>query len=830
MGAIVRKGRETVKVLIISHNPVSDQSNMGKTFLSLFSGFLPSQLCQLYIYPTIPNAPVCGSSYRVTDKDALRSRLHRGPVGGPIHPSRIGTVAGQFEHPGDATLYRNRRNKSPLRQLMRDAMWRLSRWDTPQLRQWLQEQAPDCIFVAPGGAKFLYDIALRIGEERQIPIVTYLCDEHYFVKTPKSLLGKLRLKLLRGKMEQLLARSAALTVISQELKELYAAFGLPVQILMTGSAFLPAQFPAAAAAPTQICYFGNIRCGRYRSLAILADVLDGLNREMNRDWKLRIYTAEQDPDILASLGQYQSLQLCPFVSGDDFRRALLDAQLLLHVEDFDSESIHLVRNSVSTKIADSLASGVPLVAFGPAGIASVEHLRRNQCALIADDPAKLRSVLLRAFTDAEARRTAAQNGLDTARRCHSSPAVSGQLKQLLLEVSHKPPIKVVQINNFYGQHSTGKLTELLHEGLRRRGISVLTVYGRGNTCRNPGVLRLCPEWYAKANSLVSQLTGLPYGGCLLSSWRLQRILRKEKPDVVHLQCINGNFVNIYRLIRYLNRRRIPTVLSLHAEFMYTANCGHALDCHQWQHGCRRCPNPKQAVRSRFFDRTARSWRKMRQAFRGFEDRCILCPVSEWTEKRAKQSDILKHIPMQTVHNGVKTAIFAPKTGKKESYIFHATAHFSDDPTNSKGGWYLLELAKRLPDTPFLVAGKADPISQLPPNVTLLGQVEDQLELAKLYQNALLTVLTSRRETFSMPCAESLCCGTPVVGFRAGGPEEIALKDYTQFVPFGDLDALEDVVRKWLRAEKDPGPLAVETYDADRMVDSFESIYRSLHET
>jgi hypothetical protein len=28
-----------MKVLIISHNPVSGQSNMGKTFLSLFSKF-----------------------------------------------------------------------------------------------------------------------------------------------------------------------------------------------------------------------------------------------------------------------------------------------------------------------------------------------------------------------------------------------------------------------------------------------------------------------------------------------------------------------------------------------------------------------------------------------------------------------------------------------------------------------------------------------------------------------------------------------------------------------------------------------------------------------
>jgi glycosyltransferase involved in cell wall biosynthesis len=37
----------------------------------------------------------------------------------------------------------------------------------------------------------------------------------------------------------------------------------------------------------------------------------------------------------------------------------------------------------------------------------------------------------------------------------------------------------------------------------------------------------------------------------------------------------------------------------------------------------------------------------------------------------------------------------------------------------------------------------------------------------------------------MIVAESLCCGTPVVGFKAGGPESIAIDDYCVFVQFLD---------------------------------------------
>ena len=51
----------------------------------------------------------------------------------------------------------------------------------------------------------------------------------------------------------------------------------------------------------------------------------------------------------------------------------------------------------------------------------------------------------------------------------------------------------------------------------------------------------------------------------------------------------------------------------------------------------------------------------------------------------------------------------------------------------------------------------------------------------------LTILTSQFETFSMVCAESLCSGTPVVGFKAGAPEQISIQQYSEFVEYGKID-------------------------------------------
>ena len=396
-------------------------------------------------------------------------------------------------------------------------------------------------------------------------------------------------------------------------------------------------------------------------------------------------------------------------------------------------------------------------------------------------------------------------------------------------------MKVLQVNNVYADKSTGKITKVIHDGLLADGWESVVVYGRGRTVNEPGVIRLCPNWYGKANNFLSRLTGMPYGGCLLSTWRLQRIIDREKPDVVHLQCINGYFVNIYRLIEWLKKRKIKTVVSLHAEFMYTANCGHAFECEQWKKGCKKCPNARKAVKSWFFDRTGRSWQRMKKAFSGFEKDCIICPVSPWTQQRAMQADILKDFTFKTVYNGIDAVgtFNRDQSREPEHAAIHVTAHFNTDADHAKGGYYVAQLARRMKDVTFYVAGRADANLDLPENVKILGHLQDQQALAQLYRRGKVTVLTSKRETFSMPCAESLCCGTPVVGFKAGAPEMIAMKGYSSFVEFGDLDGLEKAVRQQLDAQPDRDAMAAQAakvYGAQAMVSKFERVYKESHET
>lgn len=394
-------------------------------------------------------------------------------------------------------------------------------------------------------------------------------------------------------------------------------------------------------------------------------------------------------------------------------------------------------------------------------------------------------------------------------------------------------MKIVQINTIFPYGSTGKIVNDIENYCKNLNIRNVVLYGHGIKSYE-GHYKICSTLYMKFQALRSRITGIMYGGCFFSTLKAIRIIENEKPDIVHIHCINGNMINIFKLISYLKKNKIRTVITNHAELYYTANCGHSLECNRYLTGCGKCPRLKKETKSWFFDGTHRSWIKMKKAFDGF-NHLIVVNVSPWLTKRASTSTILKNFKHVTILNGIDTSIFYYKNNyvkKQEKLIFQTTANFSDDPNDIKGGFYLIKLAKMFENknVKFVVAGKYSAGLSVPSNMILLGQIFDQNKLAELYSQADLFVLTSKKETFSMVTIESLCCGTPVVGFNAGAPEEIAIDKFSKFVKHGDIEAMYNAIIQFLNSNFDKeeiSQIARKKYSREQMSMEYLEIYKEL---
>lgn len=406
-------------------------------------------------------------------------------------------------------------------------------------------------------------------------------------------------------------------------------------------------------------------------------------------------------------------------------------------------------------------------------------------------------------------------------------------------------MKVCQINCVYGEGSTGKIVRDIHISLKEQGVESFAIA--------PTIPEACKGEvgvYAISNRLLSNITasyrrllGRQFDGAWLQTNRILQILKREKPDVVHLHCLNGNNINVYSLYRYLARKRIKTLITLHAEFPYTGGCGHAFDCEQWKTGCKKCSVFKQATQSVFIDGTCHTWTAQKKSLDLFDaDKFHITAVSPWLVTRAKQSPMLDRFNMSVIYNGIDINVFHPydkvgwrnKLGIKrdEKMIFFVTASFEPHIATAKGGHFIVKLANLLQskNVKFVVAANVGNSENLPSNMIYLGRTKNQVELAELYSIADLSIITSRRETFSMPVAESLCCGTPIVGFKAGGPESIAIKEYSEFAEYGDVESLLCIVEKWLSNDKksiEISTKAHDTYSRVQMTNNYIKLYKEI---
>ena len=405
-------------------------------------------------------------------------------------------------------------------------------------------------------------------------------------------------------------------------------------------------------------------------------------------------------------------------------------------------------------------------------------------------------------------------------------------------------MKILIANCVYKKGSTGKIVYDTQKYLEDNGHKTLVCYGNFEVESDLPCNKFCSDFEVHLSSILTKLGNKQYKGSPVSTHRLISIIKREQPHVVHLHCMNGSCVDLYALLDFLAKSMIPTVVTHHAEFYYTGSCSHAFECEQWyRNQCEQCPRLRFATHNRIFADAHKPWKALYESFNKFSPGFLkFTAVSPWVRSRSLMSPIVNKFECITVLNGVETSVFhykddcrlklCDRIGTDSKVIFFSSASFRPfDENDIKGGKYILELAKLLPDYKFVIAAlDVDTSIELPSNILLWGPAKSQDELADLYSYADITVIASQRETFSMVTAESLCCGTPVVGFTAGGPESIAIPEYTKFVETRDSRQLADAISEMIESNLDKNAVsnfAQQIYSKEQMAKSYLDIYKSF---
>lgn len=400
-------------------------------------------------------------------------------------------------------------------------------------------------------------------------------------------------------------------------------------------------------------------------------------------------------------------------------------------------------------------------------------------------------------------------------------------------------MRVLYINVNCKHSSTGKITYDLYTQTKEAGHGAAVCYGRGPLVNEADIYKFGLDWETRFHALMTRLTGV--NGCwsFCSTKRLLRFMDEYKPDVVHLHEPHAYFMNLQPFYDYIAAHKIPLVYTFHCEYAYTGKCGYAYDCENWKTGCGNCPQVGEYPASFFFDFTRQMFRWKQAQWEKLHNVVITTP-SGWLADRVKCS-FLKNRDIRVVYNGVDTQhVFYRRDTKalrEEHGLTDEKIVIAVAPKlmgERKGGRWVVKLAERMKheNIKFIMVGIEDMTQKFPDNVIPIARTADQHKLAEYYSLADCFVICSDKETFSMTCAESLCCGTPVAGFCSGAPETVFLEPHAVFGPYGDLETLEKNVNLQLSAGFDREKLAEDMqqlYSRDSMFGNFMSIYQELVE-
>lgn len=311
-------------------------------------------------------------------------------------------------------------------------------------------------------------------------------------------------------------------------------------------------------------------------------------------------------------------------------------------------------------------------------------------------------------------------------------------------------------------------------------------------------------------------------------------------DVVHLHWIS--FLADYPSFFESIPDHVPIVWTLHDMNAFTGGCHYTNGCTRFQHGCGGC---KQVTNSGPHDVSAASFVAKRESLKNKQIHVVT--PSEWMRENAMKSDIWPDsTTFQTIHYGLDLQTFSPAPQRLARQTLGLPtdsamiAFGAEDINNKRKGFQHLLPALTNLDTNQQVecivfgSGEIEPIEGLP-KIHHMGYVDSVKQQSLIYSAADLVVVPSREDNQPQVGLESMACGTPVVGFDAGGIPEYVRNLQTGLVAkIGDEQALAEKISWLINHESDRLEMGTQAramveleFEADIQSHQYASLYQSL---
>lgn len=373
-------------------------------------------------------------------------------------------------------------------------------------------------------------------------------------------------------------------------------------------------------------------------------------------------------------------------------------------------------------------------------------------------------------------------------------------------------MKVAYVNTVFAVKSTGRTYLELKQLLESKGHECRAFYGVGKS-EEPGAYRIGNRFSYLVHNALSRITGLEGYFSFFSTKKFIKQLEEFDPDIIHIGCLHGHYLNLPLFFKYLHKVQKPVFITTHDCWGFTGKCTHftQLKCDRYKTHCYDCPSKKRYPQSLFFDFSRKMFLDKKKWFSGLEKLNVIC-VSNWMREQVKGScfdgqnvqvnynwiDVEK---FKFISDDERNRVRTENDISEDEFLIIAVSSFwsAGAPRHED----LTKLISKLDgNKKLLVVGSVN--DPLPENekVVYIPFVYDVSYLAKLYAAADVYVHFSVEDTFGKVIAEAQACGTPAIVYDATACPEIAKIGGGYVIAPRDVDGVYNKIEELSKLAKE----------------------------
>lgn len=374
---------EKNNVLVVSHNSLDYGNANGRSILNLIDFMDNQNVSHISLFPNT-STYVVKNHLCLNETNILFKRIAN--TKNDSHRDGLGKKNRQISKIKNIVYHFLR--KKTIKNIIRAVLWMRKKYIFKMIDSFVLDNKPNIIIYQVGDFFGLNEVVIHISELTNSHLILYFTEDYYLKGTQYFRPFGFGWKKYSSSFERLMCMCEYSIFSNNSLQtDFLRKFDVRSDVIYISSDY---PFSSNYTFKTNfndltIGYFGNLGLNRHKSILKVAKYFE----EKYPNFVIDIFSSCTDRKLIRELKSKSNIRYNGYIEYNKLHNQMLKCDFLLLAEDTTKRNMKNLKYAFTTKIADYLSTGIPIISIGNKDIEIIKYVTNNQISLHFDYLSKI---------------------------------------------------------------------------------------------------------------------------------------------------------------------------------------------------------------------------------------------------------------------------------------------------------------------------------------------------------------------------------------------------------------------------------------------------------